>query len=129
VGILLILNLPIAYFFLKRSSAPQYVFYISIFISIIALFLRLYFVKVNLKLSVIDFFKVVIVPIVFITSIAFIMLYLVNKNSLFTVTWEQLIFKSVFIFILTLVSIVLIGMNKDEKIFIKNFIQNKFIKN
>lgn len=129
VGILLILNLPIAYFFLKHSSAPQYVFYISIVISIIALFLRLYFVKVNLKLSVIDFFKVVIVPIVFITSIAFIMLYLVNKNSLFTVSWEQLILKTILISAVTLISIVTLGIDKNEKFFIKTFIKSKFIKN
>lgn len=129
VGILLILNLPISYLFLKYSSIPQSVFYISIVISIIALFLRLYFVKINLELSVIAFFKTVVLPIMIISTITFSILYLVNENSLFTVTWKQLILKSIFIFIVTLVSIIVIGMNKDEKIFVKNFIQSKFIKN
>lgn len=125
VGILLILNLPLSYVFLKYLNVPEYVFYSSIAISIVALFLRLYFVKINLELSILSFFKIVILPILIISGIVFIIIYSINKNTIVTISWGQLVLKSTFIFVTTFILIMSIGMNKNEKFFIKNFILSK----
>ena len=128
VGILLILNLPISYVFFKHSNTPEYVFYVSIVISIIALILRIYFVRVNLKLSVNSFLKVVLLPIIVVSVITFTSLYLIENKLLDTTSWGQLILKSVFTLIVTFITIITVGINKYEKKIIINFIRDKFIK-
>lgn len=126
VGVLLILNLPLSYFFLKYTRTPQYVFYISIIISIVALFLRMYFVKLNLKLSLILFFKKVISPIFIVTSIDLLLFYFFEKKNIIMSDWLKLVFSSLLIIVVTIISILTVGINKDEKKYITKIIQNKF---
>ena len=129
VGMLLILNLPLSYLMLKYINIAEYVFYISIFISIIALFVRLIFVKINLSLSINLFLKEVIIPILIIGIISFVFHYLLVINTPITSNWISFILKSILIVVITLILILIIGINKNEKIFIKNFIKTKLNKN
>lgn len=55
VGGLLILNLPVSYLFLKFGFDPQITMIISIFISVVALFSRLYIISPLINLSIFKF--------------------------------------------------------------------------
>ena len=72
VGGLLILNLPVSYLFLKLGFEPQVTLYITIFISIIALFVRLLILKNLVKLKVVNYLKDVILRAVLVTSFAIV---------------------------------------------------------
>jgi len=72
VGGLLILNLPVSYLFLKLGFQPQVTIFVSISISIIALFARLKIIKGLVYLNTADYFKNVIfkiIPVIFIAVI------------------------------------------------------------
>jgi O-antigen/teichoic acid export membrane protein len=72
VGGLLILNLPVSYLFLKLGFQPQVAIYISIGISIIALYSRLKIISPLVSLNIMDYFKNVIfkiIPVIFIAVI------------------------------------------------------------
>ncbi|QBQ39820.1 lipopolysaccharide biosynthesis protein [Sphingobacterium psychroaquaticum] len=56
VGLLMLLNLPVSYILLKLFELPEITFYVSICISFIALFLRVYFFKRNTGIKVERFF-------------------------------------------------------------------------
>ncbi len=84
VGGLLILNLPVSYLFLKLGFQPQVTIYISIGISIIALYSRLKIISPLVSLSIMDYFKNVIVKIIPVIFIAVILpggiIYLLPVN-------------------------------------------------
>lgn len=126
VGILLILNLPLAYMFLKITHIPQFVYYVSVLVSVVALFFRLYFVKVNLSLSMMLFFKDVMLPILLTSGMIFTAIYFINNYTSVTMGWGRLIAKIILIFSISIIVILLVGINKKEKLFLKQFIQNKF---
>lgn len=71
VGGVLLLNLPISLIFLVTGKEPVYVYFVSIFISLMSLFFRLFFLKSILKLSIVEFLYSVVLR----TSIPLIISY------------------------------------------------------
>lgn len=65
---LLIMNLPLSYIFLKLGYPPQTTMLISIAISVIAQISRMWFMKVQLQMSLHEFNKRVNIPIAIVTS-------------------------------------------------------------
>lgn len=126
VGFLVFLNLPISYYFLYKGYNPNTIFYISIVISIVSFFMRLYFLSKYFGLSPYLFLKKVLKPIL-IVSIVFIFInellsyYLINQIHLFVFTILQVAF------LLTI--IVFLGINNYEKSYIKKLIKTKVLKN
>lgn len=114
VGGLLLLILPISYLFLKFGFSPQVTLYISISISIIALFVRLIILRNIIQIHVKDFlikvvFNVIIVGLVTVVLPLTIHLIIIDQSFL------RLILVGFTTIISSLGSIYLLGLNKDEK--------------
>jgi O-antigen/teichoic acid export membrane protein len=71
VGGMLLLNLPVSYFFLKLGFMPEVTMYVAIVISTICLFLRLQMLKGMVGLSMGDYFKKVIRAIISVSVVAY----------------------------------------------------------
>ncbi len=118
VGVLLILILPISYFFFKAGYSPVSTFIVSITIATIALFLRLLITKIQIsEFPISRFLSEVLLrnfPIIVIT--AFIpWLFKVN----FQPGMIRLFFVTLISLTISFFTIYIIGFNRDEKKFAK----------
>src|SRR5690554_1211202 len=128
VGSLVFLNLPIAWLILKITQIPHSFYWSFIFISILSLFVRLYFIQNLMKIRVISFYKEVLFKITIVIIGVVVLIYpfsrqLVEKNDFMPFLIKTSIIVSVLILL-----IVAIGMNKAERQFLKSAIQNKLYK-
>jgi len=116
VGGLVLLPLPIDYFLLKIIKQPEIVFCIVLFFEILALFVRLVFMRKMVSLSLKLFFREVIIPVfgVIITSIWIPCFY-----ALYT---EKTIMNTFIVCIISVLTVTMsvysIGLNKKERFFI-----------
>lgn len=76
VGSLLLLNLPVSFVLLMKGFSPEIVFYVSIFLAIIAFFARLGILKRTARLNVWKFLTDVIVKVLILVLTSFVLLYL-----------------------------------------------------
>lgn len=124
-GIIMIFNLPISYLFIKNGYPPIVVYFVSIFLLIISNIARVYLSKNLIKLSVLDFFNKVILKIFFvvlisIVPIAFFVNFFVVDNVLI------LIFLIVVSTVSTIISILLLGLDKIEFQFLVNKLKKSY---
>lgn len=122
VGSIIILNIPISYLLLKNGNPAVTVFIVSLIITIICLFVRLWIVK---KLVNFPFFKY--------TKEVLGKCLLVSIISTIVSIMVKLIFPlfplmvCLLVFLLTIIIIFYIGLNFDERSYIKqNIIKNKY---
>lgn len=122
VGTLLFLNVPISYVALAIDNNPVNVFYISVFISIISLLFRLFFLKKILSFDIIKFLELVTLPIAKVLVLHAFVLYTFNIFD-----YPKIIFNNWVSILLQIITIVLIiyifGINKDEKKYLKKFVK------
>jgi len=113
VGSILMLNLPIAYFFLKFGYPPEITFYISILLSLISFIIRLLILKKILKLSVIQFIKEVVIKVLIVSIVSIIIPFFL-QNSL-----GEGIFRFFVVSIVSIISVFasvfFIGLSISEK--------------
>lgn len=109
---ILLLNLPISFVLLKLGYGAEYTFYVSILLSVIALISRLIIIKRNYNFPRKDFAKNVLFKIS-ITSLAstFLAFYI-------TKFIENEILSMLVTILVTLFSILLLGLNSEEKHFL-----------
>lgn len=124
VGGLLLLILPLSYLFIKFGYPPQVTHYISIGMSIVALFARLKIISPLVDLSIKGYIKKVIIGIMP-TIVISVLLGLLLKYFLINVHFRPLIvgFGSM---ILVVISIYTMGINKAERLLINNKMQLLF---
>jgi len=116
VGSMLLLVLPVSFFFLKFQYPPESTFYISIFFSLIAIFIRLLIVSPLINLSIFSYMKYVILRILLVTIIALILP--LTFNHILPQGYSRLIIVT-FLSILSIsISIFYFGFDKNEKHFI-----------
>ena len=146
VGGLLLLILPISYVFLKKGFPPEITLYVSISISIISLFARLFILRPLLNLSILKFTRIVFARILLVSIVA-IILPLIIKYSVsyeyiqylyiyfplemkYSVNKESVRFFSIcLISILSaIISIYWLGLRKEEKIIIKHKFRKHVVK-
>ncbi|WP_125722335.1 MATE family efflux transporter [Flavobacterium ustbae] len=125
VGGVMLLNLPISFVLLKMGFLAESTMFVSIFISIVCLFLRLYLLKGMVDFPVNTFFNDVIKVILLITIISIIspLLIVLNMNESF------LRFITIGLVSLTsvLINIYLLGLTKLEKKIVISFFKNKIL--
>jgi hypothetical protein len=126
VGGLLLLILPISYLFLELGFPPQTTLYISISISVVALFARLKIVSPLVGLSIFDYTRHVLFRI-FLIALVSIIIPLIFKFYIhqevirfFTVSITSVLSAATFIY--------LIGLKKEEKHFLNNMVLQFFVK-
>lgn len=123
VGGLLLLILPISYLFLKLGFPPQVTLYISICISIIALYARLRIIAPLVNLSIKIFTKNVLIRILMV-ALGSLILPIIIKLSI-----DNVLIRFFSVCIASLISVIIsiywLGLQNTEQIFIKNKL-NKF---
>jgi len=125
VGGILLLNLPVSYLFLKLGYPPQITLYITMMISIICLFARLWMLESMVELFVSDYIQKVLVPVIVISIVAYLIpLYLTIQLE--TNLLNFFIISSVGL-ISSVVSILLIGLSSSERKLIIQTIDEKII--
>ncbi|WP_199879911.1 lipopolysaccharide biosynthesis protein [Arundinibacter roseus] len=123
VGGLLILTLPISYLFLKLGYPPEITMYINIAISIITLFVRLAIIAPLVNLSIFNFFREVLWPILNVTLILFV--FSIYQFKLFSInTTPELIFGVFINFFSTALVILIFGLRSDERRTIIHILNN-----
>ena len=120
IGGLLLLIVPISYFFLKFGFSPEIIFYINIIISFIALFARLIIIGPLVQLSIITYIKNVLFRITLVSLISIIILSII-KHFLPPSFLRFFILGFTSIISVGLV-IYLVGLRRSEQLFVNRFI-------
>ncbi len=126
VGGLLLLILPLSWLFLKFGYPPQVTLYVSICISVVALYARLIIISPLVNLSVVGYLKNVVLRVLPVAVISFAIPLLVNFflsegfNRLIII-----VFVSVFSVTITTY---LIGLNSHEQIFMQKKLKQLVVK-
>lgn len=112
-GGLLLINLPISYCFLRMGYPPQITMIVSIIISVIAQLSRIIFMKMQLRMSVWDYSKRVLLVVLLVTVISSVIPTLVHyyMNS----GISRLILVSIVSILNTVVSIWYFGISLTER--------------
>lgn len=122
VGTLVFLNLPISYLVLKLGHKPYSVYGVSVFISIITLQFRLYFLNKVMGFNIIKYIKEVIFRVVFLSIITIGLFMLLYNSQLINQEIGDFILKSLIMIIFTMSCVLIIGLNKQERKLIFNLI-------
>lgn len=123
IGTLLILNLPIAWLFLKLGFPPEITMYIAIVISIIAQVVRLLFVRSYVQLSIRYYFSGVIIPILLVTTLSAIIPTILHYS--FESGFLRLVIVGLVSLFSTAAFIWFIGITRDERSSLRHIILKK----
>lgn len=125
VGGILIFNLPLAYLFLYMGFDPEWIFITSIFVEILALFFRVYFLRVVASTSILSYFRNVVFKALLPTFVICVLFYFLNNIYIVTDFYD--FFFYFIIFNLLYFSIIwFLSLNQYEKFTIINLYKTKF---
>ena len=118
VGFLLFLNFPISYFCLKSGLSVNSVFYVNILVSIVALLMRLLIISPLINLDIRTFHRDVTKKLIVVTTLSLILplFFYFNVNNGFL----RLIIVVFFSTLSVIASIYYLGLNINERLFMKN---------
>lgn len=128
IGTLIFLNLPLSYIVLRYQNLPEIVFLISILISVLALLFRLYFLKINLDLSIRDFLYEVFFKILVTSSSTIILFHGITTMIKFENNFTHVITKIMILIIISIFAIFKLGLDGAERSYFKQFIFKIIIK-
>ena len=120
MGVITILNLPISYTFLKFGFSPIIVFEVSLVLTIVCFFTRLWIVKRLVMFPVWKYVKDVVFVIVIVTI--FSSLIPVFVYNLLNQSFLNAIIVCFTCILSTMIFIYAIGLKRDERKFVLNFI-------
>ena len=117
--------LPLAYLFLKLGYSPVFVFIAKFIINIILQLLRIVFINYYLKFN-----KNELYGYLWNISSIFILLPLIVyfSNSMINISLLQMIVYILFLEMSLLSLVLIIGLNREERVYIINFFKKKYIK-
>lgn len=114
VGSFVLLNFPLSYIFLELEFEPEYVFAVSILISICCLFLRMIMLKRIIGFPIKKFIKSVIIPAIFVTILS-LAIPIIVTYILPAATTTRFVFNTTFSLLTTVLVIMYIGCRKEER--------------
>lgn len=120
VGGLQLLNLPLSYIFMKLGFAPEVVFVVAIFVSVISEMARLYMLRKMIGLPVRSFLVKVYFNVLVVTVAASIFPYLFAAGT--EVSISNFLISCLICLICTSLSIYFIGCNKEDRQMIRSFL-------
>jgi O-antigen/teichoic acid export membrane protein len=126
LGITIFLNLPVSYVILRMGYPAYMVLVISIILTILAVAIRVFFLKTLRIFSIVHFLKRVYLPIGLVVVPSVILLILLSKVQTMTFFNFILFFLESVFGILLLIYIA--GLTGDERQMVKSFIYRKIIK-
>lgn len=119
VGGILLLNVPISYIILNNGGSPETVFYVTIWLALIALFARLYLISKLINLSIYRFIYKAILPAVLSCSLSYL---IVNQLTSEVNEIHTFVISLVIISSLNLTIIFSLGLSRAERNYIYKFI-------
>lgn len=129
VGSLILLNLPISYYFLKHGYPPEVTMVVSVCVSTLALFARFLILRHIVGFPIRKFAAKILLPITLPTVLCYGLVYLLSitllpksESTLF------LIMKLVVSVLITICVIVFTGLTKKERNMLFNMVQSRFRK-
>lgn len=122
-GGLLILNLPVSWFFLKMGYPPESTMYVAMSISVIAQITRIYFSHCMNGMPIQDYLRDTLAPIGIVAILSLPVPVLME--NVMTAGWQKFIFVSFVTLIVTAIVIYYIGITKGERIMIVNLIKKR----
>jgi O-antigen/teichoic acid export membrane protein len=125
-GSIILLNLPISYLFLKFGFPPQTTMVIVVIITVIAHASRLYFMKSQLKMNILNYFKQVIVPISAVSILTIILPVLCYRS--FDASFWRVVGVTAVTAVSSVIIIFFIGLTKSEQEGLKKFILKNILK-
>ena len=123
---LIILNIPFSYYFLKYNYFPHIIVLISIIISIIAFFVRLYFYSKYYERSKLRVLKALLIPVILVLVCSLILPYfvlIIQEPSI-----QRFIISSFACVFSVILFTYLIGLDIEEKNILKRLIKHYLIK-
>lgn len=127
VGMIQILILPISYIFFKMKFEPYSVFIISNIMFIISLCVRLIIICPLIQLSRVRYFKMVLLRLMFVSLLSLLVPYWIITNIDFSLM--RVVYVIFFSLLSSCILIYFLGLNNQERNFIKNlFNKIKIIK-
>lgn len=126
VGGIECMNFPITYVFFKIGYMPMSAYYIYFITNVILIFLRIYLVKDLLYFRLKDFFCKVIFRCTLVSLTAPLLPLIIRniQSSSFLRCFEVFVIS----FLSTVTFVYMIGIDKKERIYIKNYIRNFYYK-
>ena len=120
-GGLLLLNLPVAWFFLKLGYPPESTMYVAMGISVIAQITRVYFSYCLNGMPIQDYITDALVPIVIVAVLSLPVPFLME--ILMAAGWLKFLLVSLVAVIATAIIVYYLGITKGERIMIVNLIK------
>lgn len=119
------LNIPISYGILLFVKIPELVFVVSVLISLLSVFARLFILKTFVKIDPRTFTKEVIIRVFIVMILSAVIpfaLALLTNDSLLMV-----LFRLFLSFVITAITILFVGCDKAERMFIINVVMKKLM--
>ncbi|WP_311438389.1 lipopolysaccharide biosynthesis protein [Hallella colorans] len=124
VGLCQILILPISYIYLANDFPPIIVFEVSLCMTLVAFFLRLYIVKILIPtFSIKEYMREVFVAVILVSMLSVILPYYMHYRL--SVSLINTIFVCGAAVFSSIISIWLLGMTSNEKQFLINLVKDK----
>lgn len=122
-GVLIIMNVPASYVLLKLNANPLTVFYVSMVLNSIALFVRIALVRKVIETK--QFFVVTLFRVFVVSALVFTVVFLLRINIGKSSTIFEFVLQSSLVFCSTIVFIFLLGLESSERIMLTNFLKQK----
>lgn len=122
-GGLLLLNLPVAWFFLKLGYPPESTMYVAMGISVIAQVTRIYFSHCMNGMPIQDYLKDTLASIAIVAILSLPVPVLME--NVMTAGWQKFLLVSFAAVIISTIVIYYVGITKGERIMILNLIKKR----
>lgn len=126
-GGMLLLNLPISYIVLKMGASAESTMYVMIVLAVLAHFIRMYFAKKLNGISMTKYLKDVLATIIFVSLVVFGALGFLYTHFMFDTVGGFFLFSALSVCFMMIV-IYLLGINRDERVMLKQLVLNKIHK-
>ena len=123
VGGIQLLNLPIAYILLKVGCIPEITVYVSVTMSVICLFVRLWMLNRKIGFPMGEFIRRVILNVILVTIVAVLPCLLISV--LMPITFTGFISNVCSCVLIAVFSVLFVGCSKDERIQLFNTVFKK----
>jgi hypothetical protein len=118
-----LLSLPVSYWLLKIGYPPQSTMYVAIAFSVIALLLRLILLKKMVGFNILAYSKQVLMRVVIMSGLSYGLLFFIVNG--FAEGWIRFFTGGFVSIIVAGLSIFLVGLTKDERVFVIHFLKTK----
>lgn len=124
VSLIVLVNVPLTYFFFKFGYAPETMLYIRIGLGLLSLVFQILYLSKEMGIKVESYIRNVLCPITFVTVLSIVIIF---YSSQYFEGWYKLLETTIFGSFVIVMAVFICGINKKERIEVLKII-NKYIK-